>query len=166
MHVIRYRDLKRAIDPKRRLVKLSDPNLWKPPWPLTIEDWQEGHEIYSDAIGISLFTSGTSEKLHYHERTWEIYQVLEGSLRIAVKPLNNGTWSTVVLHKLDMIMLAPGTLHLVDSTSDHTTQVIQAPAAASDQRIIPENPDHITEQERREIEAAEQALRGTHKDDV
>ena len=86
MHVIRYEDLKRAIDKNRNLVKLSDPNLWKPPWPLTIEDWKEGYEIRSDSIGLSLFTSGTSEKLHYHERTWGIYQVLEGSLRIAVKP--------------------------------------------------------------------------------
>src|ERR1035441_3265674 len=97
MHIIRYRDLTRAIDPKRRLLKLSDPNLWKAASAEGTADWKPGHEIRSEALGISLFTTGTDEKLHYHERTWEIYQVLKGSLidlpgSLVVVELLERTW--------------------------------------------------------------------------
>lgn len=133
MYVIRHTDLAAAIDPKRKLVKVTDPNLWKPPLPEGQTVWQKGYEIRCDGVGVSLFTTGTNEKLHYHERCWEIYQVLRGSLRIAVKAYRNAEWAAQVLQQLDMIVLAPGTLHLVDSTSDHVSQVVQAPPALSDQ---------------------------------
>jgi hypothetical protein len=48
-------------------------------------------------------------------------------------------WTTVVLNERDMIILAPGTLHLVDSNSQHITQVIQAPPALSAQILIEES---------------------------
>ncbi len=153
MYVIRYRDLKKAIDPERKLVKLSDPNMWKKPWPEGTREWQAGHEIRSESIGISLFTTGTEEKLHYYKRTWELYQVLAGSLKIAVKPFRKGSWSAVILNELDMILLAPGTLHLVDASSQHTTQVIQAPPALSDQIVV---------DDQEEIDAAVEVL-GAHK---
>ena len=133
MYVVRHEDLVGAIDRKRKLVKLSDPNLWKPAWPEGAADWKPGHEIRSDAVGISLFTTGTVEEVHYHERTWEVYQVLRGSLRVAVRPHRRGGWRGLVLDELDLLLLSPGTIHLVDAKSRHTTQVIQAPPALSDQ---------------------------------
>ncbi len=158
MYVIRYKDLKSAIDPSRKLVKLSDPNLWKPAWPEGIANWQVGYEIRSNAIGISLFTTGAEQKPHYHERTWELYQVLEGSLKIAVKRFRKDSWTTVVLDKYDMVLLAPGTLHLVDVNCQHITQVIQAPPALSDQVLI---------EDEREIEAASKTLEtSTHNTNV
>lgn len=149
MYVIRYKDLKNTIDPSRKLVKLSDPNLWKPAWQEGIENWQAGYEIRSDAISISLFTTGTKEKPHYHERTWELYQVLEGSLKIAVKRFRKDSWTSIILNAYDMLLLVPGTLHLVDSNCSHTTQVIQAPPALSDQVLIDDS---------QEIKAANEVL--------
>ena len=136
MYVVRCSELKDAIDPDRHLVKLSDPNLWKPPWHEGEQEWKRGHEIRSESIGISLFTTGTAEKVHYHERTWELYQVLEGCLKIAVKHYRRGLWTPVVLNVHDMLLLPPGTLHLADSGYEHMTQVIQAPPALSDQILI------------------------------
>ncbi len=136
MYVIRNKDLEGAIDPKRKLVKLSDPNLWKPAWSEGVNEWQPGYEIRSEAIGISMFTTGTDEKAHYHERIWELYQVLKGTLKIAVKRFRKDSWSVVVLEELDMVLFAPGTLHLADKSSKHTTQVIQSPPALTDQIII------------------------------
>jgi hypothetical protein len=136
MYVIRFADAQAAIDPVRRLVKIADPNAWKAPWPQGTEAWRMGHELRNDAIGISIFTSGAKQKLHYHEKTWELYQVLEGSLRIAVKPYRSGNWEVVILDRLDMVLLAPGTLHLVDEGGRHVTQVIQTPPALSDQREV------------------------------
>jgi mannose-6-phosphate isomerase-like protein (cupin superfamily) len=136
MYVIRYKDFKEAIDPQRRLVKLSDYNLWKAPSPEGTADWTPGHEIRSDGLATSLFTTGTDEKLHYHERTWEIYQVLEGRLKIAVKPFRLAPWEAVSLAIHDMILLTPGTPHLVDSTCLHTTYVIQAPPSVTDKVVI------------------------------
>ena len=156
MHVIRHKDLRNAIDSDRKLVKLSDPNLWKPPWPEGTEDWQEGHEIRNESIGISLFTTGTDEKLHYHERVWELYQVLRGSLRIAVKPFRKSSWEAVVLGIHDMLLLAPGTLHLVDSSCQHITQVIQAPPALSDQVSAETHRDRLPWE--KETKAANEAL--------
>jgi mannose-6-phosphate isomerase-like protein (cupin superfamily) len=136
MYIIRYNDLERAIDPRRKLVKLAEANLWKQPWPEGISAWQEGYEIRSPAVGISLFTTGTEEKLHFHERTWEFYQVLKGSLKVAIKPYRKSAYSVVELNELDMVLLTPGTLHLVDSSSNHVTQVIQIPPSISDQHIV------------------------------
>jgi hypothetical protein len=149
MYVIRYNDLIDAIEPARNLIKLSDPNLWKPAWPEGIESWQQGHEIRSGAIGISLFKKGTKEKPHYHERTWELYQPLEGSLRIAVKQFRTDSWRVVVLDQYDILLLAPGTRHLVDAECEHTTQVIKAPPIPSDQFLI---------EDELEIEAAKEIL--------
>lgn len=153
MYVIRYSDLKNAIEPARKKVKVSEPNLWKEAWSEGIEDWQQGFEIRSEAIAVSLFTTGTKELLHCHEKIWEIYQVIEGSLRIAVKPFRKSTWSAVVLNSHDMLMLTPGTLHLVDSESEHISLVIQAPPAYRDQVVI---------ENKEEIEAAYEALREAH----
>jgi mannose-6-phosphate isomerase-like protein (cupin superfamily) len=136
MYVIRYKDFREAIDPQRRLVKLSGCNLWKAPSSEGTSDWEPDHEIRSEAIGISLFTTGTDEILHYHERTWEIYQVLEGRLKIAVKPFRLAPWEAVSLAVHDMIILTPGTFHLIDSTCLHTTHVIQTPASISDKVVI------------------------------
>lgn len=147
MYIIRYEDLKQGIDPVRKLVKVSDPNLWKPSWPEGIDNWQIGHEIRSEAIGISMFTTGTTEKLHYHEKTWELYQVLEGSLNIAVKRFRKDSWQIVTLRQHDMLLLTPGTLHLVDSNCTHTTQVIQAPPALSDQIIVDDTNEIIGAEE-------------------
>ncbi len=149
MYVIRYNDLKGAIDPQRRLVKLSASLLWRPPTLEGSADWKPGHEIRSDALGISLFTTGTDEILHYHERTWEIYQVLEGQLKIALKPFRLAPWEVVSLAVHDMILVTPGTLHLVDGTCLHTTQVIQSPPSLADKVVI---------HEENEIEAAKKVL--------
>src|SRR5512138_2033747 len=116
MYVIRYKDLNGAIEPNRKLVKLSSHNIWREPSPEGTADWQPGHEIRSEAFAISLFTTGTNEILHYHETTWEIYQVLEGRLKIAVKPFRLAAWEVVSLDIHDMLLLTPGTFHLVDST--------------------------------------------------
>jgi mannose-6-phosphate isomerase-like protein (cupin superfamily) len=149
MYVIRYRDLKGAIDPQRKLVKLSSYHLWRPPAPEGSSDWEPGHEIRSDALGVSLFTTGTDEILHYHERTWEIYQVLEGRLKIGVKPFRLAPWEVRALDVHDMIVVTPGTLHLVDGTSLHTTQVIQSPPSLADKVVI---------RRQEEIDAARNAL--------
>jgi len=133
MYVIRYEDAIGAIDPKRKLVKLSDPNLWKPAWQEGVRNWQTDHEIRSECIGISLFITGTEEKVHFHERIWELYQVLEGSLKVAVKRFRYDNWHPVELKVHDFLLLSPGTPHLVDPRSLHKTQVIQAPPALSDQ---------------------------------
>jgi hypothetical protein len=137
MYVIRHNDLKESIDSKRNLVKLSDPNLWKPPQKEGIEPWIPGHEIRNEAIGISLFKTGTTdEKVHYHEKTWELYQVLNGSLIVAVKQFRKDKWKLVNLEQYDMLLLAPGTPHLVDPRCNHLTQVIQTPPTLSDQITI------------------------------
>lgn len=138
MFVVRHQDLMKAIDPKRNLVKLSDPVLWKPPWPEGIDAWQPGHEIRSEHLGMSLFRTGTDEKAHFHERTWEMYQVLKGNLRIAVRPYRKSPWVVVELAELDFVWFSPGTAHLVDTSCDHLTQVIQTPPALSDQVLLPE----------------------------
>ena len=135
MYIIRYNRLKNAIEEQRKKVKLIEPILWKPPWPEGLNEWESGFEIRNEVIGISLFTNGAEEKLHYHEKTWEVYQVLEGKLKIAVKPYKKGEWSVVLLNEHDMIILAPGILHLVDSKSFHVTQVIQVPPAYHDQIV-------------------------------
>jgi hypothetical protein len=149
MYVVRYKNFREAIDPQRRLVKLVECNLWKAPAPEGVSDWIPDHEIRSEALGVSIFTTGTDEKLHYHERTWEIYQVFEGQLRIAVKPFRLGEWQAVSLAIHDMIILTPGTFHLVDSTCQHITQVTQAPPALSDKVILSQQD---------EIDAAKAAL--------
>ena len=136
MYVIRFVDVKAGIDPCRKLVKLSDPNLWKPAFPEGTTSWQTGHEIRSEAIGISVFATGAEQKPHYHERSWELYQILEGSLIIAVKRFRKDAWTAVNLNIHDIVLLTPGTLHLVDSESQHVTQVIQTPPALSDQILI------------------------------
>lgn len=133
MYLVRQFDLTGAIDDSRKLVKLSDPNLWKPAWPEGVQEWKPNHEIRSEAIGISLFRTGTQEKVHFHERVWELYQVLDGSLKVAVKCFRKDNWSLVELGIHDYLLLAPGDVHLVDPRSDHKTQVIQAPPALSDQ---------------------------------
>ncbi len=115
---------------------MSASHLWKAASPEGTFDWEPGHEIRSDALGISLFTTGTDEILHYHERTWEIYQVLEGRLKIAVKPFRQAPWEVVSLAVHDLVVLTPGTLHLVDSTDQHVTQVIQSPPSLSDKVVI------------------------------
>ncbi len=145
--------MKDAICPKRKLVKISDPNLWKPPQDEGLEDWQKGYEIRNDAIGISIFTTGTDENVHYHEKTWELYQVLEGSLKIAVKHYRTAQWEPILLNEHDMLLLAPGVLHLVDNECNHITQVIQVPPALSDSILF--NKDKDAE----EVEAAKTALR-------
>jgi oxalate decarboxylase/phosphoglucose isomerase-like protein (cupin superfamily) len=143
MYVIRYKDLNAAIEPDRKLVKLSSHNLWREPSSEGITDWEPGHEIRSEAFAISLFTAGTNEILHYHEKTWEIYQVLEGRLKIAVKPFRLGAWEAVSLDVHDMLLLTPGTLHLVDGTSQHTTQVIQSPSSTVPDKIVIAQQDEI-----------------------
>lgn len=139
MFVVRYKDLIKAVDQKRKLVKLSDPNLWKQPCPEGVNDWQSGHEIRSELLGISVFQTGTEEKPHFHEWTWEMYQVLRGKLRIAVRPYRNAKWDVVELGELDFVWLSPGTAHLVDAQCDHTTQVLQTPPALSDQKVLTGN---------------------------
>ncbi len=150
MYVVRYKHFKEAIHPQRKLVKLSARNLWQPPAVEGTADWIPNHEIRSEALGISLFTTGTHEILHYHETTWEMYQVLEGRLKIAVKSFRLGQWEVVSLAVHDMIILTPGTFHLVDNTCQHTTHVIQSPASISDKVVITEPS---------EIEAAHAVLR-------
>ena len=81
-------------------------------------------------------TTGTDEILHYHERTWEIYQVLEGRLKIAVKPFRLALWEVVSLEVHDMVLLTPGIIHLVDGTCQHVSQVIQSPPSLSDKVVI------------------------------
>lgn len=152
MYVIRYRDLKNAIDPSRKMIKLSDYNLWKLAWPEGTENWQEGNEIRSNAIGISLFTTGTREKPHYHERTWELYQVLEGSLKIILKRYRVDSWTEIVLNRFDMLLMAPGTIHLVDPSCQHITQVIQSPPALSDKVLI---------DDKQEIKAVNEVLKNS-----
>jgi mannose-6-phosphate isomerase-like protein (cupin superfamily) len=136
MYVIRFNDLKGAMDPQRMLVKLSASHLWRACSPEGTSDWEPGHEIRSDVFGISLFTTGTDEILHYHESTWEIYQVLEGQLKIAVKPFRQAPWEALSLAVHDLVMLTPGTIHLVDSTCQHITQVIQSPPSLTDKVVI------------------------------
>jgi mannose-6-phosphate isomerase-like protein (cupin superfamily) len=150
MYLIRYKDLQEAIEPDRRLVKLSSHNLWRAPTPEGTGDWKPGHEIRSEAFAISLFTTGTHEILHYHEKTWEIYQVLEGRLKIAVKPFRLTAWEAVSLDVHDMLLLTPGTIHLVDSTCQHTTQVIQSPSSTKTDKVV------ITDQY--QIDAAKKVL--------
>ena len=136
MYIIKHLDLTGAIDPKRKLVKLSDPNLWKPPWPEGPAVWQAGHEIRCEAMGISLFITGTAEKVHFYERIWELYQVLEGSLNVAVKCFRKDNWSLVKLNQHDSLLLSPGDIHFVDPRCEHKTQVIQAPPALTDQIFV------------------------------
>ena len=149
MYIIRHSELLRAVDQDSHLVKLIVPEVYKSIWSKGLGEWSAGYEILSEAIGISLFTTGTKEKIHYHDKTWEIYQVLRGALRIFVKPSDNAEWASIILGELDMVVLVPGTIHFVDATSNHITQVIQAPPALLDQKII-ENID--------EIKAIEKAL--------
>lgn len=150
MYVVCYQDFRGAIHSQRKLVKLSTPTLWLPPAPEGTADRLPDHEIRSEALGISLFTTGTYEIPHYHERTWEMYQVLEGRLKIAVKPFRLAQWEVVSLAVHDIIILTPGTFHLADSSCQHTTQVIQSPASLSDKVVMTEES---------EIEAANAVLR-------
>jgi hypothetical protein len=134
MYLIRQSDVTAAIEPApHNHVKLSDPNVWKPVWPEGLSPWEPKHEIRSEAIGISLFRTGTKEKVHFHERIWELYEVLHGSLKVAVKCFRKDKWSCVDLAVHDYLLLSPGDVHLVDARCDHKTQVIQAPPALSDQ---------------------------------
>lgn len=150
MYIVRYKALKSAIESDRKKVKLVEPVLWKKAWSEGIEDWKPGYEIRNNNIAISLFTTGTQESLHYHATCWEIYQVLEGELKIALKPNRKGDWEAIRLHQFDMILIGPGTMHLVDTSSNHFSQVLQAPpSSGEDQRKI----DDVEEQR-----AARQAL--------
>jgi oxalate decarboxylase/phosphoglucose isomerase-like protein (cupin superfamily) len=64
-----------------------------------------------------------------------MYQVLEGTLRIALRE-PNGRWICIGLGPLDMMIIRPGTAHLVESGGSHLTQVIQAPPAGGDQVVV------------------------------
>ncbi len=75
--------------------------------------------------------------------------MLEGCLKVAVKKFREDSWCAVVLFEHDMLVLVPGTLHLVGRDSQHVSQVIQTPPALSDQVLI---------DDRRQIEAATKAL--------
>lgn len=97
MFIVRAKAARDAIDPKRRLVKLLDPTFGSHRGPEGSHEWQPGHEIRSESLGISVFTAGAEQKVHYHERTWEIYQVLEGQLRFAMKPYRRSSWEAVQL---------------------------------------------------------------------
>ena len=135
MHRIRFTVAKGAIDPGRNLVKIIDRHTWKPV--CQQEEWQPGTEIRCDGVGCSLFRTGTKEAPHYHDGTWELYLVLEGSLRIAVKPHQTAKWEVRVVGQHDILLLPPGTVHVVDSKSDHVTMVFQAPPAVkADKREI------------------------------
>ncbi len=139
MYIVRYKALKDAIEPERKKVKLIEPVLWKKAWSEGIEDWRPGHEIRNNNIAMSLFTTGSRESLHYHCACWEIYQVLEGQLKIAIKPTKKGEWEAFRLHQFDMTLIGPGTRHIVDASSKHVSQVFQAPpSSGEDQRIITE----------------------------
>lgn len=135
MHLVRHADLRSALDPQRHLVKLSEQFLWKSPAPAGLMPWKPGTEIHSESLAISLFEPGAEQKPHYHEGTWEMYQVLEGALRIAVNQ-GDGGWRCVRLERLDMLLVRPGTPHLVEAGGDHLTQVIQSPPAGCDQTIV------------------------------
>lgn len=146
MNVIRYEDMKAGIDPARNLVKVVEANLWMPESEML---WQPGREIRSDVLSLSLFREGTEEEVHYHERAWEVYQTLEGSLNIVFKRFKSDAWSKVTLGARDLLILRPGTWHLVDRDSRHMTQVMQIPPAISDK---------IEVRDEEEIEAARLAL--------
>jgi len=136
MYILRHRDVVAGIEPERNLVKLAEPVLYKPQATGGLADWRPGTEIESDHIALSVFRTGSAEKAHFHERAWEMYQVLSGRLRIAVRPHRATDWSVVTLEALDILWLPPHVAHLADSESEHTSQVLQAPPASDDKVVL------------------------------
>lgn len=132
MFVIRHRDLVSAIEPERKLVKIAEPELWKPEASMGPDDWRAGTEIRCDRASFSVFRTGAAQTAHYHESSWEMYQVLRGKLRIAVRPNGSDGWNVVALGPLDVLWLPPKTPHFVDSSAEHLSQVIQTPPAGDD----------------------------------
>lgn len=137
---IRRQELEPALAPRDK-VKVVESNLWRPPAPPGV--WQVGSEIRSDILAFGVFRTGAPESTHKHQRTWELYQVLEGSLDFHLRPYRLGPWEPVTLTQGQALLLPPGTGHLVSERSDHLSMVFQSPAAGSDREIVsysPRNP--------------------------
>jgi hypothetical protein len=80
--------------------------------------------------------------------------VLEGRLKIAVKPFHLAPWEVISLAVHDLVILTPGTMHLVDGTCLHVTQVIQSPPSLTDKVAI---------HQQNEIDAAKAVLQEPHQ---
>jgi quercetin dioxygenase-like cupin family protein len=130
-------DLEPALAPRDK-VKLSEANLWRPAAPPGL--WTMGHEVRCDAMSFGFFRTGAPESTHKHERTWELYQVLEGALQLSVRDYRLGAWVPVTVTAGQLLLLPPGAGHLVDQHSRHLSAVFQSPPAISDHETVSYRP--------------------------
>jgi len=114
----------------RDKVKIAEGNLWRPQAPPGV--WSAGSEILSEAVAFGFFRTGAPETAHQHERSWELYHVVEGQLCLNVRSHRLGPWEPVVLTSSDVLVLPPGAAHLVDTGCRHLSMAVQAPPAISD----------------------------------
>jgi mannose-6-phosphate isomerase-like protein (cupin superfamily) len=131
--LVRPAEVEPALGP-RDSAKIAVGNLWRPQSPPGL--WQGGTEILCEKMALGVFRTGAPETAHQHERTWEIYQVLEGSLNLMVRDYRLGPWQEVVVRPQEALVLPPGTAHMVRESSRHLSAVIQAPPAISDREIV------------------------------
>lgn len=122
-----------ALTPRDK-VKIAEANLWRPEAPPG--RWRPGQEIACEAVALSLFRAGAAESAHLHERSWEVYRVLEGELRVQLRSHRLAPWAEVGLVPGQLMVLAPGEAHLVQPVDEHLSMVLQFPPAISDRQAV------------------------------
>jgi len=137
--VIRQGEIEPALGPRDK-VKIVEPKLWRPP--AKPGDWKAGCEIRCASMGFGVFRKGAPESTHSHQRTWEMYQVLDGTLELSLRRHRLGPWEAVAVESGQALLLPPGTGHIVHRDSVHVTAVIQSPPAISDRETVSYSPSN------------------------
>lgn len=136
--LVRRSEVLSALEPRGK-VKLVEGELWRPAAEPGL--WSAGTEILSNSLALSFFRGGTEETAHVHQRSWEAYLVLEGSLALDVRPPVEGAgWERVELSAPEGLVVEPGAAHLVDRRSRHLSAVLQAPPGTTDKRLVEGGP--------------------------
>lgn len=131
--LVRRDALEEALAPRDK-VKIAEPTLWRPE--AGPGRWAAGTEIRCEAMSFGAFRTGAPESAHQHQLTWETYHVLEGELRLKVRPYRLGTWEPVELRPLETLVLPPGAAHIVEQGCTHRSLAIQTPPATLDREVV------------------------------
>jgi len=131
--LVRRDTLDEALAPRDK-VKIAETMLWRPE--AAPGRWEGGTEIRCEAFSFGVFRTGAPESAHQHQLTWEMYHVLEGTLRLKVRTYRLGAWEPVELHATESLVLPPGSAHLVEQGCAHRSLAIQTPPAGTDREIV------------------------------
>lgn len=131
--LVRRGDMEPALGPRDK-VKIAEGNLWRPAAPTGL--WKPGTEVLCEALSFGIFRTGAPESAHQHRRTWELYHVFDGTLRLNVRNHRLGPWRPVEVRPGEALVLPPGAAHIVDQASKHLTMAFQAPPSIGDREVV------------------------------